>query len=1004
MLHLDQPHSNATKLEWEVQQLRQQLAMIRAGKEKAAALPTSFLPDSFCPELPRCVDCEELASLTLAPPEEPTRRPLSQYLTQAKQIEEKRDTSFENFVETMQKGKNEAKVGNTVIVLPELTGNPLAEDVRAQYATMALSLALSGHNVTVLLLGQETRARVEWINMLAPHARRFSTHVSMIAKARSILNLGPDARMSFTVLQWLLIHSRTNPFDVIHFPDYKGLAFYTLVAKRLNLGLTDTQVVVNLQGPTPWIVYEHFHLELSPEQLETEFLEQRSAQWADVVIASSRFLLKWAEKEGWMLPENTFVLHNQVRKEQKVPEVNLSDLSHSGPIKSLTIILGTHPLREMVLVCDALDLVYQGMTNETSSSPIHRRARFLQIHVLESPFMTLSFGERDPDDPGHKLQQYKEILRVRSAQWALWTAELVLGDPKQVYRRDLITHVAKFGGEGNSTKLLLGNSLFVIPLFSGNTPTVVLETVASAFPLLVSGVGGVPELLAVPQPEATRAKGKGGEGLTKEQDQKFFSRHVTTSLFKPRASELADLIASSVAYGVQVSGPDIPAQDTLRLWRKFHDAAIVLAREGDRKEKPKKPGKPLVSVILVHHNHPELCQIALESLKNQTYRQMEVILVDDASDDAASIAFIKKMEEEFERSGAGRWQVVQLQTNSWTGAARNAGAMASRGEFMLFMDEDDVAKPYQIGALVRAIEASGADVLAPFLDQFQGSSAPVPRASTAPDFGFLGGALGPGLMRNVFGQSNFLIRRHAFKILGGFHELHGVRNEDWQLLSRAALMDLEILPFPSATFWKRTYDSPPSISSELVAVNQKQGVEPYMDSATKVNPAFRSLLRYFIASQQEVDNAELKRRQRIETRSARQGNVDEDKRHDMKKDEKHDAKHDGDSKGGGRGEERASRISKTGSNSGIGSGGSSGSGSRGGKTGSASKWSIPVVNRYDHPGTDKGGSGTGRTGDGGQGHGGHEKHIFSSKEAAFYNTIEEEITSVESDPSPSNHT
>ena len=64
--------------------------------------------------------------------------------------------------------------------------------------------------------------------------------------------------------------------------------------------------------------------------MEIASLEQKSAEWADMVVASSEHMLEWAEDEGWQLPQNSFVLHNQV-------QLRLHGLGHNSvyPIPSI---------------------------------------------------------------------------------------------------------------------------------------------------------------------------------------------------------------------------------------------------------------------------------------------------------------------------------------------------------------------------------------------------------------------------------------------------------------------------------------------------------------------------------------------------------------------------------------------------------------------------------------------------------------------------------------------
>lgn len=102
---------------------------------------------------------------------------------------------------------------------------------------------------------------------------------------------------------------------------------------------------------------------------------------------------------------------------------------------------------------------------------------------------------------------------------------------------------------------------------------------------------------------------------------------------------------------------------------------------------------PLVSVIVPVYNGARFLRAALESVVAQSYRPMEIIVVDDGSTDA-SAAIAKSFAD-----------VLYLrQTNQGVTAARNAGLAAARGDFLAFLDQDDLWTPgklrLQVGYLI----------------------------------------------------------------------------------------------------------------------------------------------------------------------------------------------------------------------------------------------------------------------------------------------------------------
>lgn len=106
-----------------------------------------------------------------------------------------------------------------------------------------------------------------------------------------------------------------------------------------------------------------------------------------------------------------------------------------------------------------------------------------------------------------------------------------------------------------------------------------------------------------------------------------------------------------------------------------------------------------VSVIVPIWNRARLLPATLDSILRQSYRPLEVILVDDGSDDGS-----KSIMEEFKiRSVTADLNVVSLyQSNQGASVARSAGLEASSGEFIQFLDSDDLLHPEKIRLQVDA--------------------------------------------------------------------------------------------------------------------------------------------------------------------------------------------------------------------------------------------------------------------------------------------------------------
>ena len=79
--------------------------------------------------------------------------------------------------------------------------------------------------------------------------------------------------------------------------------------------------------------------------------------------------------------------------------------------------------------------------------------------------------------------------------------------------------------------------------------------------------------------------------------------------------------------------------------------------------------------------------------------------MDDGSTSKESVEFLDNLESQDEYFSSNKWKIIR-QANAHVGAARNAGAEVATGEFILFMDDDNYAKPQEVSTFLQAALAS----------------------------------------------------------------------------------------------------------------------------------------------------------------------------------------------------------------------------------------------------------------------------------------------------------
>lgn len=130
-------------------------------------------------------------------------------------------------------------------------------------------------------------------------------------------------------------------------------------------------------------------------------------------------------------------------------------------------------------------------------------------------------------------------------------------------------------------------------------------------------------------------------------------------------------------------------------------------------------GQPLLTVVVPFYDVEEFLAEAIASLRAQTHECLEVLLVDDGSTDG-SLALARSLTADDQR-----FTVLEV-PHGGQGAARNVALAQARGEYVTFMDADDVVPPDAYAAMVATLEASGSDMVLGNVERFDSERAWIP--------------------------------------------------------------------------------------------------------------------------------------------------------------------------------------------------------------------------------------------------------------------------------------
>jgi glycosyltransferase involved in cell wall biosynthesis len=301
--------------------------------------------------------------------------------------------------------------------------------------------------------------------------------------------------------------------------------------------------------------------------------------------------------------------------------------------------------------------------------------------------------------------------------------------------------------------------LAVIPSLVDNSPNVVIECIEDGVSFLAAASGGIPELVAAADHERV--------------------------LVPAEAARIADRLAAIIAAG-QTIRPPAPGYDLdsiLPAWEALATPATgATLATGAEPARGEPENTPLVSVVIPHFAQPRFVRYAIQSVVEQDYPNLEIVLVDDGTPDPDLAA-------EVARLAAEPWtrplRFIR-QENRYLGAARNEGTRQARGDLLVYLDDDDLLAPGYVSTLVTAITASGADAVSCAITTYDDDDGYLEGPPTG-TWCFLGDAAEIAPVWNLLGGAAMVVRREAWAAVGGFHERHGVGHEDWDFLLRVVL-------------------------------------------------------------------------------------------------------------------------------------------------------------------------------------------------------------------------
>ncbi len=225
--------------------------------------------------------------------------------------------------------------------------------------------------------------------------------------------------------------------------------------------------------------------------------------------------------------------------------------------------------------------------------------------------------------------------------------------------------------------------------------------------------------------------------------------------------------------------------------------------------------KKLVSVVIVSRNRKKEALICLKKIYTQTYKPLEVILVDNASEDDIALQAKKRFPKTL---------IVQSKINTGAAGGRNLGLKKAKGEYLLFMDDDAIADRKMIQELIRVMESDKKiGIVQPKIYYLERKSI-IQGAGHGINL-LTGRVFGIGVGEKDLGQYDnlsdipmvgctWMVRKGVFSKIGTYDEDYFIPYEDSDFSIRATKVGFRVCFAPQAKVWHSGHSNsaiPPSL-------------------------------------------------------------------------------------------------------------------------------------------------------------------------------------------------
>jgi len=304
-----------------------------------------------------------------------------------------------------------------------------------------------------------------------------------------------------------------------------------------------------------------------------------------------------------------------------------------------------------------------------------------------------------------------------------------------------------------------------------NSPYSVIECIDNNVPFICSNIGGIPELV----------------------DEKILFELNTIHL-KNKLEEVKNIQWQTLQHKYNYVKANQLIVD--------NNERILLALNNERIDMKDHKSNQLVSICLAYYNHGRYIREVLKNLEQIQYNKYEIIIIDDGSTEKGSIEIFDMLSKQEEKNIHDIRFIKK--THLTKGGVYNLCAQEAKGEYLFFMNFEDIITQNCLEKMSTAIENAKVDVVTAYSQNFKGIGAPnvmnVELEINAP----LGGIMEDGLIDFSFNSFAFLIKKVTFQKIGGMIESdeYGVEH---CLIAKGLKQGYKLEVIPEVLGWKRSF-------------------------------------------------------------------------------------------------------------------------------------------------------------------------------------------------------